>query len=142
MNALRPISRVACFTGFLGAIGCAGNVTGNGGGPDDGTGGSNAGTGGATTGTGGAGTGTGTTPVPITFRTGSDDGSTLYIDGSLVVNNNNFQGTTFVQSTVNLTPGPHNIDVEFYQGGGGAAMFAQWDPAGGSTFVDIPNSAV
>jgi autotransporter-associated beta strand protein len=84
--------------------------------------------------------GTGTTPVPITFRTGSDDGSTLFIDGNLVVNNNNFQGTTFVQSTVSLTPGLHNIDIEFYQGGGGAAMFAQWDPTGGTNFVDIPNS--
>ena len=59
MNALRPISRVVCFAGFLGAVGCAGNVTGNGGGPDEGTGGSSAGTGGATTGTGGAATGAG-----------------------------------------------------------------------------------
>ncbi len=85
--------------------------------------------------------GTGTTPVPISFQTGSDDGSTLYIDGSLVVNNNNFQGVTYVQNTVNLTPGLHNIDIEYYQGGGGAAMFAQWDPTGGSNFVDIPPSA-
>src|SRR5262249_25384235 len=79
---------------------------------------------------------------PVSFRTGSDDGSTLTIDGSLVVNNNNFQGVTYVQNTVGLTPGLHAIDVEYYQGGGGAAMFAQWDPAGGSNFVDIPNSAL
>src|SRR5262249_23510711 len=63
--------------------------------------------------------GSGTTPVPITFRTGSDDGSVLSIDGNLVVNNNNFQGTTFVQNTVSLTPGLHAIDIEYYQGGGG-----------------------
>ena len=86
--------------------------------------------------------GAGSTPVPITFRTGSDDGSTLSIDGNLVVNNNNVQGVTYVQDTVNLTPGLHAIDVEYYQGGGGASMDAQWDPTGGTNFVDIPNSAL
>ena len=40
-----------------------------------------------------------------------------------------------------LTPGLHTIDVEYYQGGGGASMDAQWDPTGGTNFVDIPNSA-
>src|SRR5262249_54802489 len=32
-------------------------------------------------------------------------------------------------------------DVEWYNGGGGANMIAQWDPTGGTNFVDIPNSA-
>ena len=44
MNALRPISRLACLAGLLGAVGCAGNVAGNGGGPDEGTGGATTGT--------------------------------------------------------------------------------------------------
>ena len=85
--------------------------------------------------------GTGTTPVPVNFSTSSDDGSDLYIDGNLVVNNNNFQGVTQRTGLVSLTPGLHTIDVEYYQGGGGAYMDAQWDPTGGSNFVDIPNSA-
>ena len=41
-----------------------------------------------------------------------------------------------------LTPGLHTIDIEYYQGGGGASMDAQWDPTGGTDFVDIPNSAL
>ena len=85
--------------------------------------------------------GTGTTPVPINFATTSDDGSMLYIDGNAVVNNNNFQGATQATGLVYLTPGLHTIDVEYYQGGGAATMDAQWDPTGGSNFVDIPNSA-
>ena len=85
--------------------------------------------------------GTGTTPVPINFATTSDDGSMLYIDGQAVVSNNFFQGATTRTGVVNLTPGIHTIDVEFYQGVGGASMIAQWDPAGGNNFVDIPNSA-
>ncbi len=85
--------------------------------------------------------GTGTAPVPINFATTSDDGSMLYIDGNAVVNNNNFQGATQATGIANLTPGLHTIDVEYYQGGGGASLDVQWDPAGGTNFVDIPNSA-
>jgi autotransporter-associated beta strand protein len=80
------------------------------------------------------------TAGPVSFSTTSDDGSVIYIDGTMVVNNNQFQGATQRTGTVNLSPGVHSIDVEYYQGGGGASMVAQWDPAGGSTFVDIPNS--
>ena len=85
--------------------------------------------------------GTGTTPVPINFATTSDDGSMLYIDGNAVVNNNNFQGATQATGLADLTPGLHTIDVEYYQGGGGATLDVQWDPTGGTNFVDIPNSA-
>ncbi len=90
--------------------------------------------------------GTGSTPVPISFGLASDDGSMLYIDGTAVVNNNHFQGSPGypglqVTNTVDLVPGLHAIDVEYYNGGGGASVWAQWDPTGGSSFVDIPNSA-
>ncbi|MGO9463821.1 MAG: beta strand repeat-containing protein, partial [Isosphaeraceae bacterium] len=85
--------------------------------------------------------GTGTAPVPINFATTSDDGSMLYIDGNAVVFNDYNQGATQRTGLANLTPGVHTIDVEYYQGGGGASMDAQWDPTGGTNFVDIPNSA-
>ena len=85
--------------------------------------------------------GTGTAPVPIDFATTSDDGSMLYIDGGAVVNNNNMQAATQATGLVDLTPGLHAIDVEYYQGGGGASLDVQWDPTGGTNFVDIPNSA-
>ena len=85
--------------------------------------------------------GTGTLPVPVNFATTSDDGSMLYIDGNAVVSNNNFQGPTRATGLVDLTPGLHTIDIEYYQGNGGATMDAQWDPTGGTNFVDIPNSA-
>ena len=85
--------------------------------------------------------GTGTAPIPINFATTSDDGSMLYIDGNAVVANNNFQEPTQATGMAELTPGLHEIDVEYYQGGGGATIDAQWDPTGGTNFVDIPNSA-
>jgi autotransporter-associated beta strand protein len=85
--------------------------------------------------------GTGTTPVPINFATTSDDGSMLYIDGQAVVSNNNFQPPTLATGLVYLTPGVHAIDVEYYQGGGGASLDVQWDRTGGTNFVDIPFAA-
>jgi autotransporter-associated beta strand protein len=85
--------------------------------------------------------GSGTAPVPINFSTISDDGSMLYIDGNAVVSNNNFQAPTQATGLVYLIPGVHTIDVEFYQGGGGATVDVQWDTTGGTNFVDIPNSA-
>jgi autotransporter-associated beta strand protein len=80
---------------------------------------------------------------PITFFTSSDDGSVLYIDGKLVVNNNAFQGNTQKKGTVNLTPGSHAITIGFYQGGGAAIMSASWYTVGGSTQTPtlIPASA-
>jgi autotransporter-associated beta strand protein len=85
--------------------------------------------------------GTGTAPVPINFSTISDDGSMLYIDGNAVVYNNNFQPPAQATGLAELTPGLHTIDVEYYQGGGGATVDVQWDTTGGTNFVDIPNSA-
>ena len=85
--------------------------------------------------------GTGTTAVPINFSTSSDDGSMIYVDGVAVVSNNTYQGITQRTGLCDLTPGLHAIDIEYYNGTGGAAMDAQWDPTGGSNFVDIPNAA-
>ena len=57
------------------------------------------------------------------FTTRSDDGSMLFIDGNTVVNNNYYQGMTNRSgSTPSLTPGLHQIEIEYYQGGGGAGL--------------------
>ena len=85
--------------------------------------------------------GTGTTPVPINFATTSDGGSMLYVDGQAVVSNNNLQGSNQATGIANLTPGLHIIDVEYDQAVSSGSMDVQWDPTGGSHFVDIPNSA-
>ena len=68
--------------------------------------------------------------MPINFATTSDDGSMLYIDGNAVVDNNNFQAATQATGIADLTPGVHTIDVEYYQGGGGATMDASVGPHG------------
>ena len=52
----------------------------------------------------------------------SDDGSLLYVDGTLVVNNNFFQGATMRSGTVFLSAGKHSFDLEYFQGGGGSTL--------------------
>lgn len=50
------------------------------------------------------------------FRLNSDDGSRLYIDGQLVVDNDGVHPPKAVEGAVQLTPGPHSIVVEYFQG--------------------------
>jgi hypothetical protein len=76
-----------------------------------------------------------------TFSTGSDDASYLFIDGQMVVNNGFFQGYTVRQGTVYLTAGSHPFDLQFFQGGGGAAL-SMGVPAGVVTVSTAPEAPV
>jgi hypothetical protein len=75
-----------------------------------------------------------------TFSTGSDDGSLLFIDGQLVVNNDFFQGYTIREGTVNLTAGYHAFDLQYFQGGGGSAL-TMGAPAGVTIAGETPEPA-
>jgi hypothetical protein len=70
------------------------------------------------------------------FSTGSDDGSWLAIDGSMVVNNAFYQGYTIRSGSVYLTAGLHPFDLQYFQGGGGAAL-SMGIPAG-VTMAPLP----
>lgn len=75
-----------------------------------------------------------------TFATGSDDGSMVWIDGQLIVNNNHFQGFSFpqVSGAITLAPGRHNIVVGFYEGGGGDSLrVGVSGPDTGDVLIDL-----
>jgi len=57
-----------------------------------------------------------------TFATASDDGSMLYIDRTLVVNNGYDQGVTTRSGTIALTAGFHTIDILYRENTGGNAL--------------------
>ena len=57
-----------------------------------------------------------------TFYTTSDDGSALYIDGVLVVNNDFSQGATERSGTVALAAGTHAIEIRYFEDGGGEEL--------------------
>ena len=72
-----------------------------------------------------------------TFYTNSDDGSKVFINGSEIVDNDGNHGTQERSGTVSLTPGLHNIEVLFYEDGGGESLVVQY--SGPSLFKqDIP----
>lgn len=53
------------------------------------------------------------------FFTFSDDGSRLWVDDALVVDNDGSHGTKEVSGARNLKPGKHKIKAMYFQGGGG-----------------------
>jgi len=56
------------------------------------------------------------------FQTVSDDGSLLYVDQTLVVENDGNHGPRARAGTIKLTKGWHALNVVFYENGGGARL--------------------
>lgn len=56
------------------------------------------------------------------FTLASDDGSRLWVDGELVVDNDGIHPMKAEQGRVRLAPGTHRVVVGFLQGGGGAEL--------------------
>lgn len=66
----------------------------------------------------------------FTFTVTSDDGSRLYVDGNLVVDNDGIHAPQARQGRARLAKGVHKIRVGFMQGGGGAELDVQIEAAG------------
>jgi hypothetical protein len=65
------------------------------------------------------------------FWATSDDGSRLWIDGKMVVDNGGTHPMTEKAGKATLEAGDHEIKVEFFQGGGEAGCKVEWRPPGG-----------
>ena len=61
------------------------------------------------------------------FYTDSDDGSSLSIDGSTVVNNDGLHGMKEVKGVVALAAGLHAIRVDFFQKSGGVDLKVSYE---------------
>jgi hypothetical protein len=64
------------------------------------------------------------------FYNSSDDGSKLFVDDKLVVNNDGDHGVIERSGSINLTPGKHAIRIEFYNGFGGFWLDAYYKGPG------------
>ena len=71
-------------------------------------------------------------PAAGTYRFGtrSDDGSTVTIDGQLVVDNSGQHGSQYREGAISLTQGWHDIEVAYSDMGGSRAMELWWQPPG------------
>jgi hypothetical protein len=65
-----------------------------------------------------------------TFYTGSNDGSLLYVDNVLVVNNNGDHGYQEESGNIFLSKGKHFIEVGYFQVGGGQDLFVFYQGPG------------
>jgi mono/diheme cytochrome c family protein len=65
-----------------------------------------------------------------TFATNSDDGSKIYVDGKLVVDNDGIHPPQTRRGKIKLTKGNHKVTLDFFQGGGGAELSAQVEAPG------------
>ncbi|MDA3961086.1 MAG: PA14 domain-containing protein [Planctomycetota bacterium] len=68
----------------------------------------------------------------------SDDGSLLYLAGAEVVNNDGNHGMQLRLTKRRLEAGAHEIELHFYQGGGGHGCRLLWQPPGAEQPSVIP----
>jgi hypothetical protein len=72
------------------------------------------------------------------FSITSDDGSWVYIDDALAVDNGGTHAAINKQNTVSLTPGSHKILIKYFDAGGGALVDFSWTTAGGLPLLRRP----
>jgi hypothetical protein len=73
------------------------------------------------------------------FNTTSDDGSWLWVDGKLVVNNGGLHGQQTATGSIDLTAGYHWVYVKFFEWGGDAYTAYQYQPPG-QGWQNIPDA--
>jgi len=71
-----------------------------------------------------------TRPGAYTFFTNSDDGSRLYINDKLVVNNDGNHGMVERGGQVRLSGGGHKLVVTYFDSGGGDGLIVSWQGPG------------
>ncbi len=73
------------------------------------------------------------------FALSSDDGSELWIDGDLVVDNDGLHSLETKRGVAALAKGAHQIDVRYFNKTGGAELTLAWGRPG-ETLVSVPSA--
>jgi fibronectin type 3 domain-containing protein len=75
------------------------------------------------------------------FRTNSDDGVRLWVNGQLLIDHWTDHAPTYDTGTITLQAGQkYDIKVEYYENTGGAVMKLEWQRPGQSGFGTIPQA--
>jgi len=73
------------------------------------------------------------------FSVTGDDGVRLYIDGQIKIDKWFLQGATTYTADVTLTSGPHQVKLEYFEGGGPGVALLSWTLVTGlSCLPDVP----
>ncbi|MDP6479953.1 MAG: DUF1080 domain-containing protein [Phycisphaerales bacterium] len=81
-------------------------------------------------------------PGEYAFRLSSDDGSQLWIGGSMVINHDGLHGAEAKTGVATLTTGAHPFQVKFFEHLGGEKLLLEWRPPGATQFALVPKSAM
>ncbi len=72
------------------------------------------------------------------FELESDDGSRLYVNGELLINNWGHHGMTPRSASIKLDPGPNRLHIDYYELDGWAGVRLRYAPPGGEWTTDLP----
>lgn len=75
------------------------------------------------------------------FRTSSDDGSDLWINGVRVVNNDGLHGNATATGTATLTAGTYSFECRFFENTGSSNLWAEWRGPSMASWELIPTTA-
>ncbi|MBB4692657.1 family 16 glycoside hydrolase [Paractinoplanes abujensis] len=76
------------------------------------------------------------------FRLTSDDGSRLYLDDALVINNDGLHGAVAVEGSKSLTTGYHALKIDFFERDNGQQLTLEWRPPGQTAYAVVPNTVL
>jgi hypothetical protein len=75
------------------------------------------------------------------FRTYTDDGVRLWVNGQKLIDNWTDHAATYDVASISLTAGQkYNVKMEFYEKGGNAVSRLQWRRPGTNSFVTVPST--
>ncbi|KAK9824103.1 hypothetical protein WJX72_007756 [[Myrmecia] bisecta] len=78
-----------------------------------------------------------------TFQLNSNDGSQLFLDGTLIVDNDGYMTSMVATSaTATLSAGFHDLEVDYYQRDTAAGIILSWKAPGGSSLSAVPTTAL
>ncbi|MEZ4883597.1 MAG: family 16 glycoside hydrolase [Chitinophagales bacterium] len=77
-----------------------------------------------------------------TFKLTSDDGSQLFINQQIVVDNDGFHGMEAIEGKMALGKGKHALKVLFFQGLGGQGLTFEWKSSKAEKFDKVPIAAL
>lgn len=82
-----------------------------------------------------------TTGGTYELRVTSDDGAKLFINNTLIVDND-FPGENSTVATLSMLPGAYPFSLQFYQNTAASSLRLEWKPPGSSSFVVIPTTSM
>ncbi|MEQ1932486.1 MAG: family 16 glycoside hydrolase [Fimbriimonadaceae bacterium] len=81
-------------------------------------------------------------PGAYTLRLTSDDGSRMFLDEKLLIDNDGLHGSEGKEAKVSLSAGNHPIKIEYFEGQADNVLKLEWKRPGAADFEIVPTAAL